>query len=51
MSLVHHTKFHKNQTSGSWKEDFFLPIYQHGSHIGHVASIMLMNFHFLVFSS
>ena len=38
--------FHQNQPSGSWKEDFssVLTIYGHGSHLGHVTSIMLMNF-------
>ena len=44
-----HKKFHQNQPSGSWKEDFqsVFTIYGHGSHLGHVSSIMLMNFHFL----
>ena len=39
---------HQNRSSGSWKEDFLLKyftIYGYGSHLGHVACIMLMNFH------
>ena len=45
-----HTKFHQNQPSGSWKEDFkvFLPYMGIAAILGHVTSIMLMNFHFLV---
>ena len=41
-----HTKFHQNQPSGCWKEDFIsvLTIYGHDSHLCHVTSIMLMNF-------
>ena len=44
-----HTKFRGNQPAGSG-EDFkgFLPIYGCGGHLGHVTSIMLINFHFLV---
>ena len=45
-----HTKFHQSRPTGSWKEDFLsvytLYIYGHGSHLGHVTSIMLINFHF-----
>ena len=50
MSLNLHTKFHRNRPTGSWKQDFFLNIYTiygHGSHLGHVTSIII-NFHFLV---
>ena len=45
-----HTKFHRNLTTGSWKQDFLRinTIYGQGSHLGHVTSIMLINFHFLV---
>ena len=45
-----HTKFHENQPAGSGEEDFLrvFTIYGHGSHLGHVTSIMLTNFHFLV---
>ena len=44
-----HTKFHGNQPAGSG-EDFrrVFTIYGRGSHLGHVTSIMLINFHFLV---
>ena len=44
-----HTKFHRNQPNGSLKEDVLsdFTIYGHDSHLGHVTSIMLMNFHFL----
>ena len=45
-----HTKFHGNQPAGSGEEDFFkvFTIYGHGCHLGHVTSITLTNFHFLV---
>ena len=45
-----HTKFRENQTAGSGEEDFWrvFTIYGHGGHLGHVTSIMLINFHFLV---
>ena len=45
-----HTKFHLNRPTGSWKEILLSvnTIYGHGSHLGHVISIMIMNFHFLV---
>ena len=48
--LMLHTKFHRNRPTGSWKQDFLsiYTIYGHGSHLGHVTSIMLINFHFLV---
>ena len=44
-----HTKFHANRLAGSG-EDFFkiFTIYGHGGHLGHVTSITLTNFHFLV---
>ena len=45
-----HTKFRGIRPTGSG-EDFlrFLPyVYGHGSHLGHVTSITLTNFHFLV---
>ena len=43
-----HTKFHRNRTNGSLKQDFLsiYTIYGHGSHLGHVTSIMLINFSF-----
>ena len=50
--MMFHTKFHQNRPTGSWKEDFFkylyVHVYGHGSNLGHVTSIMLMNFDFLV---
>ena len=44
-----HTKFHGNRPAGSG-EDFLkvFTIYGHGSHLGHVTSNTLTNFHFLV---
>ena len=39
-----HTKFGGNRPAGSGEED----LYGHGSHLGHVTSIMSSNFHFLV---
>ena len=44
-----HTKFHGNWPAGSG-EDFLrvFTIYGRGGHLGHVTSIMLINFHFLV---
>ena len=46
-----HTKFHENPPTGS--EDFrrVFTIYRHGGHLGHVTSIMLTNFHFLLSES
>ena len=41
-----HCKFRGNRLAGSREEDF--TIYGHGGHLGHVTSIMLINFHFLV---
>ena len=43
------TKFRGNRPAGS-TEDFrrIFTIYGHGGHLGHVISIMLSNFHFLV---
>ena len=45
-----HTKFRGNRPAGSGEEDFrrVFTIYGRGSHLGHVTSIMLINFHFLV---
>ena len=45
-----HTKFHGNRSTGSREEDFkgFFTIYGHGCHLGHVTSIMSINFHFLL---
>ena len=44
------TKFQRNRPAGSGEEEFFkvFTIYGHGGHHGHVTSIMLTNFHFLV---
>ena len=52
-SLMPHTKFHGNRSIGSREEDFWrvFTIYGHGSHLGHVTSIMSINFHFLVLES
>ena len=45
-----HTKFRGNQPARSGEEDFLrvFTIYGRGGHLGHVTSIMLINFHFLV---
>ena len=45
-----HTKFHENRPAGSTEEDFrrVFTIYGCGGHLGHVTSIMLINFQFLV---
>ena len=45
-----HTKFRGNLPASSGEEDFLrvFTIYGHGGHLGHVTSIMLVNFHFLV---
>ena len=45
-----YTKFRGNWPAGSGEEDFLrvFTIYGRGSHLGHVTSIMLINFHFLV---
>ena len=45
-----HTKFHGNPPAGSGEEGLYT-IYWHGGHIGHVTSIMLSDFHFLVHDS
>ena len=44
-----HTKFHGNRSTGS-EEDFrrVFYIHGHGGHLGHVTSIMSLNFNFLV---
>ena len=43
-------RFHGNRPTGFWKQDFLsiYTIYGHSSHLGHVASIMIIDFHFLV---
>ena len=45
-----HTKFRGNRPASSGEEDFrrVFTIYGRGGHLGHVTSIMLINFHFLV---
>ena len=45
-----HTKFGENWAAGSGEEDFrrVFIICGRGGHLGHVTSIMLINFHFLV---
>ena len=45
-----HTKFNGNRPAGSGEEDFLKvsTMYGHGGHLGHVTSIKLTNFHFLV---
>ena len=45
-----HTKFRENRPAGSGEEDFLrvFTIYGRGGHLGHVTSIMLSDFHFLV---
>ena len=45
-----HTKFRGNRPAGSGEEDFgrVFTIYGRGGHLGHVTSIMLINFHFLI---
>ena len=44
-----HTKFNGNRPAGSGEEIFKVStIYGHGGHLGHVTSITLTNFHFLV---
>ena len=49
-SPILHTKFRGNRPAGSGEEDFgrVFTIFGRGSHLGHVTSIMLINFHFLV---
>ena len=45
-----HTKFHGNRPAASGEEEFlrFLPYTGMAGHLGHVTSITLRNFHFLV---
>ena len=45
-----HTKFRENRPAGSGEEDFrrVFTIYRCGGHLGHVTSIMSLDFHFLV---
>ena len=48
-----HTKFRGNWPACSGEEDFLrvFTIYGRGGHLGHVTSIMLINFHLLVLES
>ena len=47
-----HTKFCGNPPAGSGEEDFKgFYLNGHGGHLGHVTSIMLINFYFLVLES
>ena len=48
-----HTNFRGNRPAGSGEEDFkrVFTIYGHGSHLGHVTSILSSDFHFLVLES
>ena len=48
-----HAKFRGNRPAGSGEKDFWrvFTIYGHGSHLGHVTSIMSSDFHFLVLES
>ena len=45
-----HTKFLGNRPAGFGEEDFLssFTVYGHGGNVGHVTSILLTNFHFLV---
>ena len=44
-----HTLFHGNRLAGSGEEFWrAFTIYGRGGHLGHVTSILLSNFHFLV---
>ena len=49
-SSMLHTKFHGNWSTGSREDDFWrvFTTYEHGSHLGHVTSIISINFLFLV---
>ena len=48
-----HTKFRGNRPACSGEEHFLrvFTIYGRGGHLGHVTSIMLINFHLLVLES
>ena len=46
-----HTKFCGNRPAGSGDFLRVFTIYGHGSHLGHVTSIMSSDFHFLVLES
>ena len=48
-----HIKFRGNRPACSGEEDFLrvFTIYGRGGHLGHVTSIMLINFHLLVLES
>ena len=45
-----HTKFRGNRSAGSGEEVFqrVSTLHGHGRHLGHVTSIMSLDFHFLV---
>ena len=43
-----HTKSQGNRSTGSGDFRSVFTIYGHGGHLGHVTSIMYMDFHFLV---
>ena len=45
-----HTKLHGNPSTGSEEENFcsVFTIYVHGSHLGHVTRIIIINFHLFV---
>ena len=45
-----HTKFCRNQTTGSGEDDIkrVFAINGHSGHLGHVTNIKLVNFHFFV---
>ena len=47
---MRHTKFRGNRPARSGEEDILrgFTIYERGGHLGHVSSIMLIIFHFLV---
>ena len=48
-----HRKFNENQSNRSGEKHFsrVFTIYGHGDHLGHVTSIMFINFHFHVSKS
>ena len=46
-----HTKFHGNQPAGSGDFESVFTIFGHGGHLGHLTSIMLSDFYFLVSES
>ena len=44
--MMLYTKISMKSANRSWKEDFYkyLYVYENGSHLGHVTSIILVNF-------